>query len=105
MTTQAQILKHYFRLLFTAADLRWDADNEAEVDEAFPAPAQPPQIVLGQEGKIPFVLTEADVRLMIRALVALEAEEEYVGLAQNMLNLIDTLRAVLNEAPLGPKEA
>lgn len=95
MTTQAQLLKHYFRLLFTSANLRWDYDNEAEIDEAFPPPSAESEIVLGREGNFLFVLTKADIQLMIRAIQRLEAEEEYSGAAQNMLNLIDTLKKVL----------
>ena len=32
MKQAKEILKHYFRLLFERASLRWDADNDAEID-------------------------------------------------------------------------
>jgi hypothetical protein len=36
----AQTLIHYFRVLFRKSDLKWDADNEAEILEAVRAIVQ-----------------------------------------------------------------
>jgi len=33
MEKAKRLLKHYFRTVFVKADLPWDSDNDAEIDE------------------------------------------------------------------------